>query len=210
VSITQSTEYGTVYRPDELAAIAATAHAHGLRVHVDGARLANAAATLGCSLGEACAGADAVSFGATKNGAVLAECVVLLDPALAADFKYLRKQSAQLASKMRFVSAQFIALLEGDVWRENASNANAMAQRLASAVREMPGVRIIQPVEANEIFAALPHDAIAPLQAEFDFYTWNERADEVRWVTSWDTTAEDVDRFAEGIARACAAAVPQP
>ncbi|MGB4441178.1 MAG: low specificity L-threonine aldolase [Coriobacteriia bacterium] len=210
VSITQSTEYGTVYRPDELAAIAATAHAHGLRVHVDGARLANAAATLGCSLGEACAGADAVSFGATKNGAVLAECVVLLDPALAADFKYLRKQSAQLASKMRFVSAQFIALLEGDVWRENASNANAMAQRLASAVREMPGVRIIQPVEANEIFAALPHDAIAPLQAEFDFYTWNERADEVRWVTSWDTTADDVDRFAEGIARVCAAAVLQP
>ncbi len=205
VSITQSTEYGTVYRPDELAAVMATARAHGLRVHVDGARLSNAAAALGCSLGEACAGADVVSFGATKNGAVLAECVVLLDPACVADFKYLRKQSAQLASKMRYVSAQFIALLEGDLWRENAANANAMAARLADAVGGVPGVRITQPVEANEVFAVLPHDSIAALAAEFDFYTWDERADEVRWVTSWDTTSADVDRFAEGIARACGA-----
>jgi threonine aldolase len=206
ISITQSTEYGTVYRPDDLAAIVATAREHGLRIHVDGARLANAAVSLGCSLGEACAGADAVSFGATKNGAVLAECVVLLDPALASDFRYLRKQSAQLASKMRFVSAQFIALLEGDLWRENAANANAMALRLAGAVRGVSGVRITQPVEANEVFAVLPHDAIAPLASEFDFYTWDERADEVRWVTSWDTTTGDVDRFAEGISRICAAA----
>lgn len=201
VSITQSTEYGTVYSARELEAVVATARTFGLRVHVDGARLANAAASLGCSLGEACAGADVVSFGATKNGAVLAESVVFLDPALATDFKYVRKQSAQLASKMRFVSAQFAALLEGDLWLENAGHANAMARLLAERAGAVPGVRITQRVDANEVFAVLPHDAIAPLQAEFDFYTWDERADEVRWVTSWDTTTEDVERFAAAIAR---------
>lgn len=202
VSITQSSEYGTVYRREEITAIEAVCRAHGLRLHVDGARLSNAAASLGCTLGEACAGADVVSFGATKNGAVLAEAVVFLDPALASDFKYVRKQSAQLASKMRFVSAQFIALLEGDLWRENAAHANAMARLLADRVRGLPGVRITQPVDANEVFAVLPHDAIAPLQDEFDFYSWDERADEVRWVCSWDTTEGDVRRFADGIASA--------
>lgn len=200
VSITQSTEYGTVYSPEELADVVAAARAHGLKVHVDGARLANAAASLGCSLGEACAGADVVSFGATKNGAMLAEAVVFLDPAPAAEFKYVRKQSAQLASKMRFVSAQYIAMLEGELWRENASHANAMAAMLAERVREVPGVRITKPVQANEVFAIMPRDAIGPLQAEFDFYTWDERADEVRWVTSWDTTADEVERFASAIA----------
>ncbi len=200
VSITQSTEYGTVYSPAQLAAVVVAARAHDLKVHVDGARLANAAASLGCTLGEACTGADVVSFGATKNGAMLAESVVILDPALAVDFKYVRKQSAQLASKMRYVSAQFIALLEGDLWRENAANANTMARLLAERAAAIPGVRITRPVEANEVFAALPHDAIAPLQAEFDFYMWDERADEVRWVCSWDTTTDDVERFARGIA----------
>jgi len=201
VSITQSSEYGTVYSPAELAALARVARAHGLKLHVDGARLANAAAALGCTLGEACAGADVVSFGATKNGAVLAESVVFLDPVLAADFKYVRKQSAQLASKMRFLSAQFIALLEADLWRENAAHANAMARLLAERAGMVPGVRITQPVQANEVFAVLPHDAIAPLQAEFDFYTWDERADEVRWVASWDTTEEDVERLVAALAR---------
>jgi threonine aldolase len=200
VSITQATEYGTVYSREELAAVIATARAHDLKVHVDGARLANAAASLGCTLGEACEGADVVSFGATKNGAMLAEAVVFLDPALAVDFKYVRKQSAQLASKMRFISAQFIALLEGDLWRENATNANAMARLLAERAGAIPGVRITRPVEANEVFAVLPHDAIGPLQAEFDFYTWDERTGEVRWVASWDTTADDVERLAAGIA----------
>lgn len=203
VSVTQSTEYGTVYNPGEIAAIAACAREHGLRVHVDGARLSNAAAALGCTLGEAAAGADVVSFGATKNGAVLAESVVFLDPALAADFKYLRKQSAQLASKMRYVSAQYVALLEDGLWRRNAENANSMARLLAERVAGIEGVRITQPVEANEVFAVLPHDVIAPLAEAFDFYVWDERRDEVRWVTSWDTTAEDVARFAAGIARAC-------
>lgn len=201
VSITQSSEYGTVYSPAELAALAHVARAHGLKLHVDGARLANAAASLGCTLGEACAGADVVSFGATKNGAVLAESVVFLDPALAADFKYVRKQSAQLASKMRFVSAQFIALLEADLWHENAAHANAMARLLAERAGAVSGVRITQAVQANEVFAVLPHDAIAPLQAEFDFYTWDERADEVRWVASWDTTEEDVERLVAALAR---------
>ena len=207
VSITQSTEFGTVYRRDELAAIVATAHEHGLRVHIDGARLANAAVSLGSTLGEATAGADIVSFGATKNGAVLAESVVFLDPALADEFKYVRKQSAQLASKMRYISAQYVALLEDGLWRRNAQNANDMARLLAERVAAIDGVRITQPVEANEIFAVLPQDVIAPLAEEYDFYVWDERACEVRWVTSWDTTVADVDRFADGIARACAGAV---
>lgn len=199
VSITQSTEFGTVYSAQELAAIVETAHAHSLKVHVDGARLANAAASLGCGLGEACLGADVVSFGATKNGAMLAESVVFRDPELARDFRFVRKQSAQLASKMRFISAQFTALLEGDLWLRNASHANAMARLLAGRVRDIPGVRITQEVQANEIFAMLPKDAIAQLQAEFDFYTWDERTGEVRWVTSWDTTEADVEAFAAGI-----------
>ncbi|MHB1016743.1 MAG: threonine aldolase family protein [Coriobacteriia bacterium] len=204
VSITQSTEYGTIYQPAELAAVVATARAHGLKVHIDGARLSNAAAALGCTLGEATAGADIVSFGATKNGAVMAESVVFLDPELADEFKYVRKQSAQLASKMRFISAQYVALLEDGLWRRNAENANAMARLLADRVADIDGVRITQAVEANEVFAVLPHEVIAPLAEEYDFYVWDERANEVRWVTSWDTTAEDVVRFAVGIARACA------
>ncbi len=201
VSVTQSTEYGTVYSAAELSAVVGTAHAHGLRVHVDGARLANAAVSLGCSLAEACAGADVVSFGGTKNGALLAEAVVFLDPALAADFRYIRKQSAQLSSKMRFSSAQFVALLEGDLWRVNAERANTMAALLAERVGGIGGVRITQPVQANEVFAVLPIDVIGPLQSEFDFYTWDERTGEVRWVTSWDTTEADVVRFAEAVAR---------
>lgn len=199
VSVTQSTEYGTLYAPDELAGVAATAREHGLYLHVDGARLANAAAALGCTLGEACEGADVVSFGATKNGALLAEAVVFRTPALARDFKYVRKQSGQLASKMRFLSAQYVALLEDDLWLRNAAHANAMAALLASLVREVPGVRITQPVEANEVFALLPAEAIAPLAEEFDFYTWDERAGEVRWVASWDTTEEDVRALAAGV-----------
>jgi threonine aldolase len=201
VSVTQATEYGTVYRPDEMAAIVAAARAHGLRVHVDGARLANAAASLGCSLGEACAGADVVSFGGTKNGAMIAEAVVFLDPALAADFRYVRKQSAQLASKMRFIAAQFTALLTDDLWRRNASHANQMAAALAEGVRDVPGVRVTQAVDANEVFAVLPAEATARLREEFDFYVWDERTGEVRWVTSWDTTEDDVARFVAALER---------
>jgi threonine aldolase len=135
---------------------------------------------------------------------MLAEAVVFLDPELAESFRYVRKQSAQLASKMRFVAAQFIALLEGDLWLENATHANAMARLLADQAGLVPGVRITQPVEANEVFAVLPKETIEGLAAEFDFYTWDERAGEVRWVTSWDTTEADVARFAAGIAVALA------
>lgn len=199
VSITQSTEFGTVYSREELAAVSAEARRHGLRVHVDGARLANAAVALGCGLGQACEGADAVSFGLTKNGAMLAEAVVFLDPSLAVDFRYIRKQSAQLASKMRFVSAQFVAMLEGDLWRENAARANSMADALVKRVRDIPGVRILQDVQANEVFAELPADVVPDLSEEFDFYTWTEGTGEVRWVTSWDTAEQDVERFAEAL-----------
>ena len=202
VSITQSSEYGTVYARDELALIAEAAAKHELRLHVDGARLANAAASLGCSLAEACAGADAVSFGGTKNGALCAEAVVFLDPGLTEGFKYVRKQSAQLASKMRYIAAQFVALLEDGLWLRNAAHANEMAALLAREASKVAGLRITQPTQANEVFAVLPHDAIAPLKAEFDFYMWDEAADEVRWVTSWDTTEEDVADFVDGIARA--------
>ncbi|MDY0340838.1 MAG: low specificity L-threonine aldolase [Coriobacteriia bacterium] len=204
VSITQSTEYGTVYSGSELAAVVATARDHGLRVHIDGARLSNAAASRCCTLGEAARGADIVSFGATKNGTVLAESVVFIDPDLADEFRYVRKQSAQLASKMRYISAQYVALLEDGLWRRNAENANVMAQLLARRVAAIDGVHVTQPVEANEVFAVLPRSVIAPLAAEYDFYVWDERASEVRWVTSWDTTAEDVEEFADGIARMCA------
>lgn len=204
VSITQSTEYGTVYQPAELAAVVATARDHRLRVHLDGARLANAAASLGCTLGEAAAGVDIVSFGATKNGAVFAESVVFLTADLADEFKYVRKQSAQLASKMRYISAQYIALLEDGLWRRNAEHANAMAHLLAELVADIGGVRITQRVETNEVFAVLPREVAAPLAREYDFYVWDEHASEVRWVTSWDTTRADVERFAKGIARACA------
>lgn len=205
VSVTQSTEYGTVYSREELAAVVAAARRHGLKVHVDGARLANAAASLGCSLGEACEGADVVSFGATKNGAMLAEAVVFRDPVLARDFRYVRKQSAQLASKMRFISAQFVAMLEDDLWRENAAHANAMAALLVERVKDVTGVRIFQQVQANEIFAELPIEAVPALQAAFDFYTWEEGTGQVRWVTSWDTTEADVHRFADAVARALGA-----
>ncbi len=200
VSITQSTECGTVYSREDLAAVVAAARSHDLRVHVDGARLANAAASLGCTLGQACEGADVVSFGLTKNGAMIAEAVVFPLPSCAERFRFIRKQSAQLASKMRFVAAQYVAMLEDGLWLRSARHANAMAALLAELVRDVPGVRITQAVQANEVFAEMPAEAIPGLQAEFDFYTWDERTGEVRWVTSWDTTEDDVRRLAERLA----------
>lgn len=203
VSISQSTEYGTVYRPAEIAALAEFAHERGMLLHVDGARISNAAAALGCSLREMItdAGVDVLSFGGTKNGMLYGEAVVFLREGIGADFRFVRKQCAQLASKMRFIAAQFIALFGGDLWLENARHANDMARLLADGVNGIPGVRITQPVEANEVFAALPHEAIEPLVEAYGFYVWDEHADEVRWVTSWDTTAEDVGRLVEGIRR---------
>jgi threonine aldolase len=171
--------------------------------HVDGSRLTNAAAALGVSLGEAstAAGADIVSFGGTKNGLLAGEAVVFADPALADGFLYLRKLTLQLASKMRFIAAQFDAYLEDELWRRNAAHANAMAARLRDAVAAIDGVRITREVQANVVFATVPHDAIAPLQQRFAFYPWDERAGEVRWMCAWDTTEADVDAFADAIAQ---------
>ena len=205
VSVTQSTELGTLYEPAELRALAELAHSHGLVLHVDGARLSNAAAALGCSLGEAAAGADLVSLGGTKNGLLLGEAVVIVDPALADGFAYLRKQTLQLASKMRFISAQFGAYLDGELWRRTASHANAMAARLTASVAGVPGVELPQPTRANEVFARLPVAAIAPLQRRFAFHVWDEATGMVRWVCAWDTTPEDVDAFAAAIRETLAA-----
>jgi threonine aldolase len=204
VSITQSTELGTLYSREEVAAIVACARAHGMRVHVDGSRLANAATALDCELSEACAGADIVSFGGTKVGLLAAEAVIALDPGLAPSLLYLRKQSMQLASKMRFVSAQLEALLTDELWRRAAGHANAMARRLADRVREH--VTITQAVQANSVFAILPPGAAERLQEDFRFYVWDEHTGEVRWMCSWDTSQEDVDAFAAAVAQTTAGA----
>jgi threonine aldolase len=202
VSISQATEYGTVYTPDEVAALAQTAHDAGLVVHMDGARLANAAASLDVHPRALTtdAGVDVLTFGGTKSGLLAGEAVVFLDPELARDAVFLRKQSAQLASKMRFIAAQFTALLHEDLWLRNARHANAMAARLAERVRAIGGVEITQPVQANAVFARLPAAAIGPLCARTPFYVWDEAAGEVRWMTAFDTTEDDVDRFAGDVA----------
>ena len=202
VSVTQSTELGTLYTPEELRALAGHAHEHGMRLHIDGARLTNAAAALGVPLRAISTdvGADAVSFGGTKAGLMLGEAVVLLggdgfDTAL----PYLRKQSMQLASKMRYVAAGFEALLTDELWRRAAGHANAMAARLAAALEGIDGLRLTQRVQANVVFAVLPPEAAERLQQEWGFYTWDERTGEVRWMCAHDTRAEDVDAFAAAV-----------
>jgi threonine aldolase len=201
VSFAQSTELGTVYTPEEIAALTAHAHERGMRVHMDGSRLANAAAALGVPLRALTtdAGVDVLSFGGTKNGAMLGEAVVVLDPDAARGVDYLRKAAMQLASKMRFVSAQFEALLGGDLWLRNASHANAMARRLEEAVRAIPGVTLTRPAQANAVFAILPPDVAERVRKRFRFYTWDEATGEVRWMTAFDTPEADVDAFAAAI-----------
>ena len=204
ISVSQATELGTVYSPTELRALAECAHEHGMLLHVDGARLANAAVGLGCSLSAIAheAGVDALSLGGTKNGALGAEAVVLFGEAATDELRYVRKQSAQLASKMRFVAAQMVALYEGDLWSRLASHANAMAARLAEGA-EKRGVHVAYPVGANEVFAELPADRVTDLAERFHFYTWREGEpdghSQVRWVTSWDTTEADVDALLEAL-----------
>jgi threonine aldolase len=194
ISIAQSTELGTVYTPDAVAALAGWAHGHGLLLHVDGARLANAAAALGMSLRALTTdvGVDAVSFGGTKNGAMGAEAVVLLRDDIADGFRYRRKQAMQLGSKMRYISAQLDALLTDE-------HANAMARRLADAVRGARGLRITQPVDANVVFAILDPAATERLQRDWPFYVWDDGTGEVRWMASWDTDPDDVDAFAAAV-----------
>ena len=201
VSVANATELGTVYGVPELRALADAAHAHGLLLHVDGARLANAAVALDVTLGELTAGAgvDVVSFGLTKNGALGAEAVVLLREGLGDGFAWLRKQHAQLASKMRVLSAQVVALLDGGLWARNAANANAMAARLGAAVAGLDGVRITRPVQANAVFATLPEGAAERLLDAAPFYVWDEQTGEVRWMCAWDTTEQDVDVFAAAV-----------
>ena len=200
VSVTQTTELGTAYTPSEIRAIADHAHSKGMMLHVDGARIANAAATLGTGLGAFTseAGVDLLSFGGTKNGLLFGEAVVVMRPEdsqAAAALPFLRKLNMQLASKMRFVSAQLIALLEGDLWLRSAQHSNAMAARLAEGVSGMDGVRITQPVQANAVFAILDPAVANQLRELFRFYDWNPATGEVRWMCAFDTTESDVDAF---------------
>lgn len=207
VTIAQSTELGTVYSRDDVGTLADYVHGLGLRLHMDGARLSNAAASLGEAFRSFTtdSGVDALSFGGTKNGIMLGEAVVVLDPHAAPAVDFLRKTSMQLASKMRFISAQLLALLTDDLWLRNASHANAMATRLATHVAAIEGVAITRPVQANAVFAILPAGVTAALQEAFRFYTWDQATGEVRWMCSWDTTEADVDAFAEAIRREMAA-----
>jgi threonine aldolase len=207
VSITQTTELGTCYTPEEVRAIAEHVHAKGMKLHMDGARLANAAAHLGVPLRAFTrdAGVDILSFGGTKNGLLFGEVVIALNPAAAQGLIYLRKMNMQLASKMRFMSAQFIALLEGDLWLRSASHANAMATRLRAGVESIPGVELSQKTESNGVFAILPAGVADRLRTSFRFYDWNEAAREVRWMCSFDTTEDDVDSFIAAIKHELAA-----
>ena len=197
VSISQATEMGTVYTPREMKALSAFAHDHDMLLHVDGARIANAAASLKLKLKAITrdVGVDVLSFGGAKNGMMYGEAVVFFNKALAQGFKYTRKQGTHLPSKMRYISAQFEALLTGNLWRENAAHANRMAQLLAEELRKIPQIRITQKVEANGVFAVLPKKYIAKLQKQYFFYVWNEAISEVRFMTSFDTTAEDIADF---------------
>ncbi len=208
VSISQSTELGTLYSPDEVRALADHAHDHGLLLHVDGARITNAAAALGCSLREATTdlGVDILSFGGTKAGLLAGEAVVVRGADAAIAMPYLRKQTLQLASKMRFIAAQFEALLDDDLWRRAAGHANAMAARLAAAVRDIDGVQLTQEPQANALFAVLPEGVADRLREKWFFYDFDELRGEVRWMCAWDTTEGDVDAFAAAVASAVAGA----
>jgi len=204
ISITQSTEMGTVYQPEEIQALARFAHERGMFLHMDGARIANAAAALGQNLRQATRdlGVDVLSFGGTKNGILGGEAVVFFRPELASDFLFLRKQSMQLASKMRFVAAQFEALLTNDLWLRSAQHANRMARLLETELRRMPGLTIVWKPEANGVFAQIPRHAVEQIMKRYFFYVWIEEECIVRWMCSFDTTEQDVRDFAALVAEA--------
>jgi threonine aldolase len=207
VSITQSTEMGTVYRPEEIMALARCAHEHEMCLHLDGARIANAAAALGQTLRQATRdlGVDILSFGGTKNGIMGGEAVLFFRPGQSHDFLFLRKQAMQLASKMRFISVQLGALLTNDLWLSNAQHSNRMAKLLEKEMREIPRLKIVYKVEANGVFAQIPRDAIAKIQERYFFYVWNEQDSVVRWMCSFDTTEDDVREFAAFVRQAVTA-----
>lgn len=199
ISVSQATEMGTVYTVEEIKALADYAHGHKMLLHMDGARLANAAVSLGLPFRAFTtdAGVDVLSFGGTKNGMMYGEAVCFLRPELAQGFKYLRKQGMQLASKMRYIAAQYIAYLTNDLWKECASHSNKMARELQKKLKTIDGVKITQKVEANGIFVIMPDDVAIRLSREYFFYPWNERISEYRLMTSWDTTSDDITHFAD-------------
>ncbi len=204
ISISQSTEMGTVYTPREIKTLSAFAHKNNMLLHMDGARIANAAVSLKASLKEitADAGVDVLSFGGAKNGMMYGEAVVFFNKSLAPDFKYVRKQGMHLPSKMRFIAAQFEALLSGDLWCRSAAHSNKMAQMLAEELQAIPQISITQPVESNGVFAVVPQKYIPALQKKYFFYVWNEEISEVRLMTSFDTTEEDIKQFVALVRRA--------
>ena len=197
ISVSQATEMGTVYTKKELNALADFAHDHNLLLHVDGARLANAAVSLKASLKEITADAsvDVLSFGGTKNGMMYGEAVIFFNQNFGGDFKFIRKQGMHLPSKMRYISAQFEALLSGDLWRRSATHSNRMAQMLGSELAKIPQIELTQPVEANGVFAVIPEKYVPALQKKYFFYVWNEEISEVRLMASFDTTEDDVRDF---------------
>ncbi len=204
ISITQSTEMGTVYQPDEIRALAEFAHERNMFLHMDGARIANAAAALGQTLRQATRdlGVDVLSFGGTKNGMMGGEAVVFFKQGLSSDFLFLRKQGMQLASKMRFIAAQFETMLTNDLWRRSAEHANRMAKFLEAEIRKIPQIKIVWKVEANGVFAQIPKHAIEKIQQQFFFYPWIEDENIVRWMCSFDTTEDDVREFVQCVAEA--------
>lgn len=202
VSVSQVTELGSLYSADELAALADAAHGAGMLLHLDGARVANAVAASGVPVTQMVrdTGVDLMTFGLTKNGAMYGELVVYLRPELARDARFVRKQAAQLPSKARFVAAQVLALLDGDLWLRNAAHANRMAALLGELVGRVPGVEIVFPPQANAVFARIPAAAVAPLQDWSFFWEWDAPRSLVRWMTSFATTTADVESFAAGVA----------
>jgi threonine aldolase len=205
ISISQVTEMGTVYMPNEIIALADLAHKNNMFLHMDGARIANAAVSLSMDFStftKNC-GVDILSFGGTKNGMMMGEAVLFFNPDLTDMTKYIRKQSMQLFSKMRYVGAQFNAYFENDLWKQNASHSNKMAKLLETEIEKIPEIEITQPVDANGVFAIVPRKIIAPLQDKFFFYIWNERKSEVRWMTSFDTTEEEIFEFVKMIKKLC-------
>ena len=201
ISITQPTELGTLYSLDEIRALADLAHIHDMYLHMDGARLANAAVALGCTFRQMTTdcGVDCLSFGGTKNGMMIGESAVILNPVLDADLKYRRKQMGQLSSKMRFMAAQFEAYLSTGVWRRNAEHSNRMAQLLCQSLREVPEAKVVYPVQANSVFVQLPNKVWNALLDDYFFYLWDEATDVVRWMCSFDTTEEDIHNLVQAL-----------
>ena len=199
ISVSQATEMGTVYTRSELKTLADFAHRNNMLLHMDGARISNAAVSLNASFKEITrdVGVDVMSFGGAKNGMMYGEAVVFFDKKMAADFKYIRKQGMHLPSKMRFISAQFEALLSGDLWKRSATHANRMARILATELEKVTQIKLTQPVEANGVFATVPGKYIPMLQKKYFFYVWNEEINEIRLMTSFDTAEDDIARFVE-------------